>query len=531
MARPVLELNQLRLRYPKSKNWSLNGFDLRLDTGETLALVGSSGCGKSTVARAIMQLLPQGTICEGGLELTGKDPRRLDRAALRRLRGQAVGLVFQDPMTRLNPLMPAGAHILDILKAHRPATNPKWRKTRALNLLERVGISTRRFRAYPHELSGGMRQRLAIALAIALEPPLLIADEPTTSLDVAVASQMMAELSELCRELGSALLLISHDLAMAARWCDRTVILSEGRRVEEGPSDQLLTRPRSSVGQRLVYSARTRERRRFYQQPKTQVILSVDTMRCWHAVGGTPWSPAWFKAIDEVSFDLLVGESLGIVGASGCGKSTLCRALIGLQTVRGGSVKLFGEDLLCLRGEKLRFVRRAIQMVFQDPLACLNPAFNVTDAITDPLLIHRLYSKAAAREQARQLLKQVGLNPFKQFKDRFPRQLSGGQQQRVAIARALALKPKVLICDESVSMLDAEVQTEILNLLKQLQQNLGLSILFITHDLSLASGFCHRVIVLDRGHIVEEGPGDRIFQAPQSKISRALVEACPKLPH
>ena len=250
MARPVLELNQLKLRYPGSDRWTLNGLDLCLEAGETLALVGSSGCGKSTVARAVMQLLPMGTTCEGGLKLTGQDPRQLNRPALRQLRGQAAGLVFQDPMTRLNPLMPVGEHLLDTLKAHRSSSSAQWRKTRALDLLERVGIGAQRFRAYPHELSGGMRQRLAIALAIALEPPLLIADEPTTSLDVAVAGQVMAELSGLCRELGSALLLISHDLAMASRWCERMAMLDGGRRVEEGPSHQLLTQPQSSVGKR-----------------------------------------------------------------------------------------------------------------------------------------------------------------------------------------------------------------------------------------------------------------------------------------
>ena len=530
MARPVLELNQLKLRYPGSDSWTLNGLDLSLQAGETLALVGSSGCGKSTVARAVMQLLPVGTTCEGGLKLTGQDPRQLNRSALRRLRGQAAGLVFQDPMTRLNPLMPVGDHLLDTLKAHRSTTSPQWRKTRALDLLERVGIGAQRFRAYPHELSGGMRQRLAIALAIALEPPLLIADEPTTSLDVAVAGQVMAELSGLCRELGSALLLISHDLAMASRWCERMAMLDGGRRVEEGPSHQLLTQPQSSVGKRLVASALAREGGQSPERPSSEPVLRVDAMRCWHGIGGMPWSPVWLKAVDDVSFELLAGESLGVVGASGCGKSTLCRALMGLNSIRGGQVHLLGQNLLRLRGPSLRVARRAIQMVFQDPLACLNPALSVADAIADPLLIHGLCSKAAARERARNLLEQVGLSPADQFQDRFPKQLSGGQQQRVAIARALALEPKVLICDESVSMLDAEVQAEVLDLLRQLQRKLGLAMIFVTHDLAVASGFCHRVIVLDRGHIVEEGPGDRIFQKPQAEISRTLVDACPRLP-
>ena len=530
MPRPVLELEQLRLRYPGAEQWTLDGLDLRLNAGETLALVGASGCGKSTVARAVMQLLPPGTTCQGRLLLTGQDPRNLDRPGLRRLRGQAAGLVFQDPMTRLNPLMTVGGHLQDTLKAHRPDSSVSWRRERSDELLERVGIGVQRSRAYPHELSGGMRQRLAIALAIALEPPLLIADEPTTSLDVAVAGQVMAQLSGLCAELGSALLLITHDLAMAARWCGRMAMLDGGRKVEDGPSRQLLTTPTSDVGQRLVASARAREGGQTPERPDSAPVLSVDAMRCWHAIGGMPWAPIWLKAVDGISFELRAGESLGVVGASGCGKSTLCRALMGLNSIRGGRVDLLGQDLLSLKGESLRVARRALQMVFQDPLACLNPALTAADAIADPLLIHGLCSKAAARQRARDLLDRVGLSPAEQFQTRLPKQLSGGQQQRVAIARALALEPKVLICDESVSMLDAEVQTDVLALLRELQRDLGLAMIFVTHDLSVASGFCHRVIVLDKGRIVEEGPGERIFQAPQAAISRTLVEACPRLP-
>ena len=530
MSRPVLELEQLRLRYPGNDHWTLNGLDLTLEAGETLALVGSSGCGKSTVARAVLQLLPPGSRCEGRLQLTGSDPRHLDRAALRHLRGQAAGLVFQDPMTRLNPLMPIGTHLIDTLQAHRPESSASWRRQRAEELLERVGIGTGRIRAYPHELSGGMRQRLAIALAIALEPPLLIADEPTTSLDVAVAGQVMAELSGLCKELGSALLLITHDLAMAARWCERMAMLDGGRKVDDGPSRQLLLEPRSDVGQRLVASARAREGGRSPERPDRETVLQVEEMRCWHAIGGMPWAPVWLKAVEGVSFNLRAGETLGVVGASGCGKSTLCRALMGLNSIRGGRVDLLGQDLLNLRGEQLRRARRALQMVFQDPLACLNPALPVVDAIADPLLIHGIATKASARERARELLERVGLSPVEQYQHRLPRQLSGGQQQRVAIARALALEPRVVICDESVSMLDAEVQAEVLSLLRDLQHQLGLAMIFVTHDLSVASGFCHRVIVLDKGRIVEEGPGDRLFEAPQAPISRLLVEACPRLP-
>ena len=528
---PVLELRQLQVRYPGAERPTLDGLDLTLHPGERLALVGPSGCGKSTVARAVLQLLPPGSSCEGGLQLTGQDPRLLSRAELRRLRGGAVGLVFQDPMTRLNPLLTIGDHLGDTLAAHQfGAGEGSRQRQRARELLERVGIDPSRYSSYPHEFSGGMRQRLAIALALALSPPLVIADEPTTSLDVAVAGQVMAELASLCEESGSALLLISHDLAMAGRWCERIAVLDGGRLVEEAPSHTLLTTPRSPLAQRLVGAARLREGGVAEAIPERPLLLEIDELRSWHPLPSPPWQPRWLKAVDGVSLSLQEGETVGLVGASGCGKSSLCRALMGLAPVRGGSVRLEGRDLRSLKGAELRRARRRIQMVFQDPLACLNPQMTVGEAVADPLLIHGLASHPEARERARALLAAVGLEPPESFEQRLPRQLSGGQQQRVAIARALILEPKVLLCDESVSMLDAEVQTDVLNLLKELQQRLGLGLLFVTHDLNVASGFCHRVIVLEGGRIVEQGPGADLLAHPHAAITRTLVEACPRLP-
>ena len=530
-AHAVLWLKDLRVSYPGAECPTLDGLDLTLHPGERLALVGPSGCGKSTVARAVLQLLPPGSSCEGELELTGQDPRRLSRAELRRLRGGAVGLVFQDPMTRLNPLLTIGEHLRDTLAAHHfGAGEGSRQRQRARELLERVGIDPSRYGSYPHEFSGGMRQRLAIALALALSPPLVIADEPTTSLDVAVAGQVMAELARLCEESGSALLLISHDLAMAGRWCERIAVLDGGRLVEEAPSHTLLTAPRSPLAQRLVGAARLREGGVAEAAPERPLLLEIDELRSWHPLPSPPWQPRWLKAVDGVSLSLQEGETVGLVGASGCGKSSLCRALMGLAPVRGGSVRLEGRDLRSLKGAELRRARRRIQMVFQDPLACLNPQMTVGEAVADPLLIHGLASHAEARERARAQLAAVGLEPPESFERRLPRQLSGGQQQRVAIARALILEPKLLLCDESVSMLDAEVQTDVLNLLKELQRRLGLGLLFVTHDLNVASGFCHRVIVLEGGRIVEQGPGDQLLRHPRAAITRTLVEACPRLP-
>ena len=527
---PVLRIDRLMVRYPGAEQPTLDGLDLQLAAGDRLALVGPSGCGKSTVARAVLQLLPPGSACSGGLELAGQDPRCLDRAALRRLRGEAVGLVFQDPMTRLNPLMTIGEHLGDTLAAHRPAWKRRQVRQRAQELLARVGIDPARYGSYPHEFSGGMRQRLAIALAMALNPALVIADEPTTSLDVAVTVQVMAELRELCDEAGSALLLISHDLAMAGRWCERIAVLDAGRLVEEGPAQQLLTTPRSAVGRRLVQAARAREGSRSQPSPATPLLLDIDNLRSWHSLPSPPWRQRWLKAVDGISLQLHEAETVGLVGASGCGKSSLCRALIGLAPVRGGAVRLEGQDLRQLRGQRLEQARRRIQMVFQDPLACLNPQMTVGEAVADPLLIHGLANHSQARERARTQLAAVGLEPPESFENRLPRQLSGGQQQRVAIARALILRPRVLLCDESVSMLDAEVQAEVLALLRRLQQELGLGLLFVTHDLSVASGFCHRVLVLEGGRIVEAGPGADLLDHPHAAITRTLVEACPRLP-
>ncbi|MCP9912939.1 ABC transporter ATP-binding protein [Cyanobium sp. BA20m-14] len=530
MTSPVLAIDHLVVRYPGCDQPTLDGLTLSLSPGQRLALVGPSGCGKSTVARAVLQLLPPGSQCSGGLLLAGQEPGRLQRPALRQLRGEAVGLVFQDPMTRLNPLLTIGDHLGDTLAAHRPRWRRRQVRERAEELLTRVGINPQRYGSYPHEVSGGMRQRLAIALAMALTPPLVIADEPTTSLDVAIAGQVMGELSALCSEAGSALLLISHDLALAGRWCDQIAVLDQGRLIEQAPAQQLLTAPASPLAQRLVAKARQREGAQSAMPAPAPALLELEELRSWHPLPSLPWQRRWLKAVDGVSLRLQRGETIGLVGASGCGKSTLCRALMGLAPVRGGTVRLEGRNLLALRGQALRQARRGLQMVFQDPLACLNPQMVVVEAIADPLLIHGLASRNQARRRARELLSAVGLTPAEAFENRLPSQLSGGQQQRVAIARALVLEPKVLLCDESVSMLDAEVQADVLALLRDLQQRLGLGLLFVTHDLSVASGFCHRVIVLDGGLIVEEGPGARLLSHPQAAITRKLVEACPRLP-
>lgn len=528
----LLHLDKLTIRYPQQRQPALRDVSLTLESGDRLALVGPSGCGKSTLARAIMGLLPQGSTGDGVLQVAGRDPRNLRLQHLRQHRGATVGLVFQDPMTRLNPLLTTWDHLLDLLAAHRPHWSRRRYRETAHTLLEQVGMPGRCLGQYPHQLSGGMRQRLGIALTMGLEPALVIADEPTTSLDVVVAAQVMTALSNLCKQQGTALLLITHDLALAGSWCLRMAVLFEGRLVETGPVQQLLATPQTPLTRALVAAARLKEGQASPRHNSTRPLLQVTGLRCWHALPCPwPWRSRWLRAVDGIDLNLEAGETIGIVGASGCGKSTLCHGLAGLLPLRGGQVILNGQAVLQRRGgQRHRQLRRCLQMVFQDPLACLNPAMTVAEALLDPLLIHGLASRRCGRERVLEALAAVALTPPEDFLDRLPRQLSGGQQQRLAIARALILKPSVLLCDEPLAMLDAVTQKDMLELLQGLQHRLGLGMIFVTHDLGIAASFCHRVLVLDRGHVVEEGPGDVLLTHPRTRAARQLAAACPKLP-
>ncbi len=529
-SKEVLKINKLNAIYPNNSSCVLSGFNLNVNRGDKFALVGSSGCGKSTVAKAVMQLLPKGSLCSGEIFLNGKNLLELDKISLQNIRGKEVGLIFQDPMSRLNPLMTVGNHLVDTLRAHDNHSSINILVNKSRNLLEKVGIDPLRFNSYPHEFSGGMRQRIAICLAIALNPSLIIADEPTTSLDTIIANQIMRELSLLCDEIGTALLLISHDLSLAYQWCNKIAILDNGKVIESGNIKDIVCNPKTDVGERLVKSVRFLEGVERKIIKNRRVVLQVNGLRCWHRIGIWPFNSSLLKAVNEVTFSLYQGETLGIVGPSGCGKSTLCRALVGLLPIRGGSIFFLKQNISTINKESLKKLRKQIQIIFQDPCACLNPKMTVMDLILDPILIHNLLSRPHAREKARNLLSIVGLSPHEKYEQRFPSQLSGGQQQRVVIARALALNPKILICDESVSMLDAEVQSEVLELLCSLQEKLKLSLLFITHDLSVAAGFCHRVLVFDNGKIIEENSGRNILDNPQKKLTQRMVEACPKLP-
>ena len=526
----VLKINKLKAIYPNSSRFVLNEINLKINEGDSLALVGSSGCGKSTVAKAVMQLLPSGSSCNGEIFLNGTNVLDLDQASLQNIRGKQVGLIFQDPMSRLNPLMTIGDHLVDTFMAHDYSESINCFRKKARVLLEKVGIDPKRFNSFPHEFSGGMRQRVAIALAIALKPNLIIADEPTTSLDTIMSHQIMSELKLLCDEIGTALLLISHDLSMATKWCNKIAILDNGKIIESGNIKEVVCNPKTHITKRLVDCARIMEGSERTRMTDRIELLRVKSLRCWHSIGSWPFDSFFMKAVNEVTFSLHEGETLGIVGPSGCGKSTLSRALIGLLPSRGGNILFLGQDISNINKKSLKELRKYIQIIFQDPCACLNPKMSVIEAIIDPFLIHNLSSRSKALEKARNLLRFVSLTPTELYEKRLPHQLSGGQQQRVVIARALALNPKILICDESVSMLDSEVQAEVLQLLGSLQEKLKLSILFITHDLSVAAGFCHRVLVFDQGKIIEENSGKSLLDKPQQNLTKKLVDACPKLP-
>ena len=529
-SKEVLKINKLKAIYPNTSGYVLNGLDLKINKGDKLALVGSSGCGKSTVTKAIMQLLPHGSFCSGEIFLNGKNVLEFNKSDLETIRGTQVGLIFQDPMSRLNPIMTIGEHLVDTLSAHNRSESIQNLQKNAKELLEKVGIDSSRFNSFPHEFSGGMRQRVAIALAISLKPTLIIADEPTTSLDSIIANQIMSQLRSLCDEIGSALLLISHDLSMATQWCNKLAILECGQIIESGDIKEIVCNPKTHIAQQLVNSARILEGAETKIINKKKIILKVQGLRCWHNTGFWPFKSVWLKAVNDVTFSLHEGETLGIVGPSGCGKSTLCRALIGLLPSRGGNITFFGKDISKINTKALKKLRKYIQIIFQDPCACLNPKMSVIEAIIDPILIHNSLSRSQAKEKARNLLGLVGLTPTEFYEKRFPHQLSGGQQQRVVIARALALDPKILICDESVSLLDAIIQAEVLELLNSLQEQLKLSLLFVTHDLAIAAGFCHRVLVFDKGKIVEENSGINMFVNPKAKLTKKLVQACPVLP-
>ena len=545
MSESLFSVENLRVAYPQRNEetitWAVDNVSFTLQPGEKMGLVVESGCGKSTIGRAIMRLLPAFSCVEGKVIFQGDSVLDLTAFEMRKFRGEVVALIFQDPTTRLDPLMTIGDHCLETLAAHSPELSKQQAKEKALGTLAKVKIPASRWSQYPHEFSGGMRQRVAIALALLLNPKLIVADEPTTSLDVTVSAQILQELTRLCAEDNMGLLLISHDLAMVAEYCDRIGVMYQGKMVEMGQTETVFAHPQHEYTQSLLKAALHIQQEEGKEKEEQEIvsqenpILKITELKQYYTIEPNfierlfKGEGQTIKAVDGINLELYPGEILGLVGESGCGKSTLSRSILQLISPTSGKVEFLGQELTSLSRQQIRSSRRQIQMIFQDPHACLNPAMTVGESIGDPLLIHNLANREKAKEQVLWMLEKVGLTPAEIYYHRYPSDLSGGQQQRVAIARALITRPKLIICDEPVSMLDASVQSQVLDLMLQLKDEFELTYLFITHDLWLARFLCDRIAVMNGGKIVELGQTKQIFARPQHPYTQTLLAAAPLL--
>ena len=500
---------------------ALDDVSLTVAAGEVVCLVGESGSGKSMLASAILRLLPPGVaITAGRIAVAGHDLRALPESAMRRLRGPTIGMVFQDASTALNPLHRIGDLLAEPFRTHTSLSRKAIRE-RVLGLLDQVGLPdpAGAATAYPHQLSGGQRQRVGIAIALALEPALLIADEPTTALDVTTQAQILALLRDLQRRRGMALLFVTHDFGVVAEIADRVAVLRQGVLVEHGTAEQVLHRPAHAYTQALLAAVPP-------LTPAPPRPVSAETILVTSLLRKTYPARRWsgraaVVALDDVSVTLPRGATLGVVGESGSGKSTLARTLLRLLPPDAGTVTLGGEDLLRLPS---RIAARRIGMVFQDPFGSLNPRRRVGELVAQGPMVHGV-PRAAAMARARELLALVALDPASA--DRFPHEFSGGQRQRIALARALALEPTVLVADEPVSALDVSVQAQVLALLAGLRERLGLSMVFVTHDLRVAGRICDRIAVMRHGRVVEEGTAEDVFLRPRHDYTQALLAAVP----
>ncbi|MFJ3054506.1 ABC transporter ATP-binding protein [Herbaspirillum sp. NPDC087042] len=530
-ATPLLALKHLSIALPKGADRALALDDVSLDlyAGEVLCVVGESGSGKSLTANAVLGLLPDGVRTVAGQAIwQGRDDLlTLSPAALRRLRGQGIGMIFQEPMTALNPLHTIGRQLAEVFEVHTVLRRREI-QARVLALLESVQIPdpARTLRAYPHELSGGQRQRVMIAMALALEPALLIADEPTTALDVTTQAQILHLIHDLQRRRGTAVLFITHDFGVVAEIADRVAVMQRGQLVEQGLAQQVLGHPRHPYTQALIAAVPP------LTPPAPRLLSASDAPPALELQGlSKTYRPrGWFQrhasspaAVDDVSLILPAGATLGIVGESGSGKSTLARLVLGLLAPDAGQVQVGGSPLP--QGAAQRRARaRKIQMVFQDPYGSLNPRHRVGEIVAQGPLEQGVPRRQALAE-ARELFALVGLDP--NAWQRYPHEFSGGQRQRIGLARALALRPQVLLADEPVSALDVSVQAQVLALLARLREQLGLSILFITHDLRVAAQICDRIAVMKQGQVVEQGSCAEVFGAPVHPYTRQLLESVP----
>ncbi|MEU4651506.1 ABC transporter ATP-binding protein [Nocardia fluminea] len=545
--RPLLEIRDLDVGFTSDGKEipAVRGVNLTVYPGQTVAIVGESGSGKSTTAHAIINLLPgTGKVTGGSILFDGKDLTKASEKEIVAIRGNGIGLVPQDPMSNLNPVWKIGFQIRETLVANGIATGDAARR-RAVELLAEAGMSDaeRRVNQYPHEFSGGMRQRALIAIGLSCRPKLLIADEPTSALDVTVQRQILGHLEQLTTELGTAVLLITHDLGLAAERAEHLVVMYRGKVVESGPALRILRDPQHAYTKKLVNSApslaasrmsSSRQRAQVRAQAvevavaekASDTVLEVRNLsKAFKIRGKRPWQSTDFVAVDDVSFTVGRGTTTAIVGESGSGKSTIAQMVLGLLEPTSGTVDFDGKDVAKLDSKGAFAFRRRVQPIFQNPYGSLDPMYSIFRTIEEPLRVHKIGTSAEREAVVRDLLEKVSL-PASVLR-RYPNELSGGQRQRVAIARALALSPEMVVCDEAVSALDVLVQAQILTLLNDLQAELGLTYLFITHDLAVVRQIADNVLVMREGKVVEAATTDEVFAAPREDYTRALLEAIP----
>ncbi|MFE5244450.1 MULTISPECIES: dipeptide ABC transporter ATP-binding protein [unclassified Streptomyces] len=555
MTSPLVRVENLTVDFGSVR--AVDGLSFTLDAGAALGVVGESGSGKSATASALLGLhRGTGARVGGTVRVAGTDVNAVDEAGLRALRGAKAAMVFQDPLSSLDPYYTVGDQIAEVYRVHNPVSR-RAARARAVEVLDRVGIpdAARRARSRPHEFSGGMRQRALIAMALACEPRLIVADEPTTALDVTVQAQVLDLLHELRRETGTGLLLVTHDVGVAAESVDDILVMRHGRAVERGPVAEVLGAPRQAYTRELLASVPRVDRKRVVpaqaQVPaparaaapvtgpaRVPAQLTVPAPRAAEERGGPLLEAVGLRrefgrgrdrvtAVDGVSLTLHAGETLGIVGESGSGKTTLGRMLVRLLDPTEGSLRYSGAEIGSLPEKGLRPFRRELQMVFQDPVSSLNPRRSVGESVADPIRAAGETDEARIRDRVRELLERVGLDAGRY--ERYPHEFSGGQRQRIGIARALAAEPKLIVCDEPVSALDVTTQAQVVALLGELQRELGIGLVFIAHDLAVVRQVSDRVAVMRQGRIVEQGEADEVYGSPQHPYTRQLLAAVPAL--
>ena len=504
-------------------NKAVDGISFSVELGKITAIIGESGSGKSVACYSLLGLVPMppGRIDGGCALFEGRDLLKLEETELRRIRGRDIAMIFQDPMTCLNPYMTIGKQLMEPLLYHRKVTTAQAR-ARALELLAEVGIRDPESTIdnFPHEFSGGMRQRVMIAMALINEPKLLIADEPTTALDVTIQAQILKLIAELQHRRDIGVIFISHDLAVVADIADTIVVMKQGQIVETGNREGIFRNARHPYTQKLLAAIPTDSKP---PRPGTaEPLIQVQNLCTWFSQGRGR-EPV--RAVNDVSFDINRGEVLGLVGESGSGKSTIGRSILRLVPVTSGEVRFDGTDLTALEGRELKTMRRRMQMIFQDPFASLNPRMTVYDTLAEPLLLHGIETRKSVAQGVLKLMDDVGL--ARAFVRKYPHEFSGGQRQRIAIGRALATRPEFVVADEPVSALDVTIQAQILDLMQQLSREYGLTMLFVSHDLAVVRHLADRILVLYKGEVVEQGTGDELFERPRQAYTRQLLQSIP----